>query len=309
MLHRPVALAVLALAVAAVPGYAAVSFDSQLRDVSTFAIVSYPAGESLFCTDERTSHEVGVFAETIDCYVDDSESYASALAGQLSYIFPQLYIAEGSFDAHAEISGEANFAEGLGVSRFLSEFSVDTMTDIHLTALLHASGNGATNIVFRVKDGEIFIVETIRDATVEIDEWITLEPGSYELDFVTSGYGQALPDGSGLPASGSYSGSIEFPAASVASPDGSIGDLRAAPIAVPNPLRGPAKLFPASDGTLVDGEILILDPSGRLIRRFVGVGPTGVTWDARDGDGRPVAAGIYLVRSGSGRTGRAVVLR
>jgi hypothetical protein len=294
----------------ATPAHTAVTFDSQRRDVSVFATISLPEGENPFCSDEVISEDSGVFAETIDCQVGEQGSQATALAGQLSYISPQFFIAEGSFDAHAEISGEADFAEGLGATRFVSEFTADATTGIHFVATLYAGGNGATNIVFRVKDGEIFVLRTIHgDDSDEVDEWFTLDPGSYELTFVTSGYGQALPEGGGSPASGSFSGSIEFPTAAIATPPPTNAEGHLTPIAVPNPLRTATTLFPASGTTSGDHEILVLDLSGRLIRRFVNVGPAGVTWDARDNDGRPVAAGVYLARGGNGAATRVVVLR
>jgi hypothetical protein len=297
------------LGLAVSPTHAEITFESQRRDLTTFALVSIPGGEDFFCNDEALSLDPGTFAETIDCEVTEAGSYAFALAGQLSYIFPDHFVAEGSFNAHAEISEESDFAEGLGSSRFISEFSVDVSTGIRLTATLYAGGNGATNIVFRAKDGAIFVGRTIHgDATDEVDEWFDLEPGTYELTFVTSGYGQAVPDGSGNPASGSFSGSIEFPTADVAVP-GSPIEGRLAPIAVPNPLHHGAMLLPAYGGREIDSEIAVLDLGGRLIRRFAGVGPDGVVWDARDENGRQVAAGVYLVRGSGGTTSRAVVLR
>ena len=68
-------------------------------------------------------------------------------------------------------------------------------------------------------------------------------------------------------------------------------------------------LFPASGGETRDSEILVFDAGGRLIRHFEDVGPAGVKWDTRDEHGRPVSAGIYLVRGNGGRAARAVVLR
>lgn len=175
--------------------------------------------------------------------------------------------------------------------------------------MLYASGNGATNIVFRVKDGEIYVIQTIRDGSDEVDELLTLEPGSYELTFATSGAGQALPDGGGLPAFGSFSGSIEFPTAAVTSPGGPILGEPLTLVAVPNPVRSATTLIPASSGGSGDVDITVFDLTGRRVRRFAGVGPAGVSWDGRDGDGRPVPAGIYLVRSGNDGMARVVVLR
>lgn len=180
----------LGLVITARPVHAEVTLVSQQREVSTFAVITLPGEENPFCSDERASQESGVFAETVECHVVEGESQATGLAGQLSYILPTLLLAEGSIDAHADISGGADFAEGLGVSRYVTEFSVDSMTEIQLRATLHADGNGSTNLVFRVTNGEIFVHRTIQETSDEVDEWFILEPGSYELTLVTSGYGQ-----------------------------------------------------------------------------------------------------------------------
>lgn len=176
-------------------------------------------------------------------------------------------------------------------------------------ATLHASGNGATNIVFRVKDGEIYLVQTIRDGSDEWNEWFTLEPGSYELTFVTSGAGQALPEGGGSPAFGSFAGSIEFPTAAVVAPWESAKGERLVPTVVPNPLRSTALIMPAAGGCAHHDEIIVFDLSGRMVRRFPDVGPAGVSWDARDMDGRQVPSGSYVLRGGNGGATQVVVLR
>ncbi|HYJ31847.1 MAG TPA: FlgD immunoglobulin-like domain containing protein [Candidatus Binatia bacterium] len=50
-------------------------------------------------------------------------------------------------------------------------------------------------------------------------------------------------------------------------------------------------------------ELLLFDVMGRLVRRLdsgvYGAGYRTVTWDGRDGDGRPVAAGLYFLRTKS----------
>ena len=124
----------------------------------------------------------------------------------------------------------------------------------------------------------------------------------------TSGYGQALQEGS-FPAFGSFSGSIEFPTASITTDGPIAAGMDLAPIAAPNPLRSSTQLLLASSGSVQDREITVSDLSGRLIRRFTDVGPAGVTWDTRDDNGRRVAAGIYLARGRSGAATRVVVLR
>jgi hypothetical protein len=297
----------LGLVMTTLPIHAEVTMVSQNREVTTFAMINLVGEENPFCSDGRDSREPGVFAETVECRVEEGGSQATGSAGQLSYILPTLLLAEGSIDAHADISDGADFAEGLGASRCVSEFSVDTIAEIRLRATLHANGNGSTNLVFRVTNGEIFVLRTIQESSDEVDEWFTLDPGSYELTLATSGYGQALPEGGGNPAFGSFSGSIEFPTASVSTPGAA--ERRLAPVAAPNPVRHRTTLFASHGGSVQNGEIIIVDLGGRLIRRFDNVGPTGVSWDSRDKDGRPVAAGIYLLRGGSGATNRLVVLR
>lgn len=66
----------------------------------------------------------------------------------------------------------------------------------------------------------------------------------------------------------------------------------------PNPMRTRAVIpyrAPAGEPLTLE----ILDVAGRLVRRFDLIGMGGeamVTWDGRDADGRPVAAGAYFYR-------------
>ena len=56
----------------------------------------------------------------------------------------------------------------------------------------------------------------------------------------------------------------------------------------------------------------VYDIRGRLIRRMEGAASAGLSWDGRDGSGRPMPAGIYLLRAESSNaawTGRGVLLR
>ncbi len=308
---RRLALAIVCatMSFAILPAQADVTPVSQRRDVMTFAMISYPGNPNPFCSEEADTLDVGVFAKTIGCMVEDAGNSATGNAAQLSYIFPDLILAEGSIDAHADISGGAEFAEGLGSSRFVSVFSVDVPTEVRLQTLLHASGNGVANLVFRIENGEIFIYHSIFDDTLEVDEWMTLDPGTYELTFTTSGYGQAIEDGSGLPAYGSFSASLEFPTSEVVSPGSFGAEESLAIVAAPNPMRGTTMLFPASGTDTPDREVTILSLDGRVIRRFANVGPAGVAWNATDEHGQSVGAGVYLARnSRGGYATRLVVL-
>jgi hypothetical protein len=302
-------LAVIGLAaILATPAAASVTPVSQQRTVSTFALISYPGQEGPFCSDQKSLEEQGAFAETIECHVEEEDgSRATGSAAQLSYIFPDVFLAEGSIQANSDISGAADFAEGLGLSRFVSRFLVDETTEVRVRATLFAGGNGRTNMAFTSGGGEILIQRSLQEESGEVDEVFALDPGTYELTLSASGYGQALPDGGGEDAFGSFSSSIEFPSAGVETPAEAAGRL--SPTVAPNPVRDGATLIPSAAADPADREIIVLDLAGRRIRRFPDVGPSGVAWDARDEHGRPVAAGVYWVGGRRGPSTRVVVLR
>jgi hypothetical protein len=289
------------------PALAALTPVSQTRAVATFAVITME-GEDPFCSDQIAVDDPGVFVETVTCHLEVDGNEAMGTASQLSYVTPELILAEGSFQAHSDVSGGSEFAEALGVSRFVSVFSVDTRTDIHLQALIHADGNGTANLVFRVENGEIFVYRSIQTDSETVDQVFSLEPGSYELTLSTSGYGQAFPGG-GNPAFGSFSASIILPAAGIAASEPAAHGIHGVPVVAPNPVHERTRLMPAPGNGAAQRELWVLDLSGRLIRHFAGVGPAGVSWDTRDASGRLVPAGIYLVRGASGGAGRAIVLR
>jgi hypothetical protein len=300
------AIAVASLAVAA-PVSSAVTFVSQDRRVTTFATIDFVQGQDQFSNDLFESSEEGVFDEAANCHVGAPGDQATSTGVQLSYLENDLILAEGSMSGQAEISEAATFAEGFGMSRFVPVFSVDVPTEVRVQAELFADGNGATNFVLRVLNGTIFIHRSLQDGTESIDQTLLLQPGAYELTVVSSGYGQALPNGGGSPALGSYSVSLAF-GSSTAAP--MLGDLAraGAPVLAPNPVRGVTRIFPPA-ASASSGPITIVDLAGREVRRFANVGASGVPWDARDARGNPVAAGVYLVRAAGGATARAVVLR
>jgi hypothetical protein len=294
--------------------FAAVTYISQLRQVSTFATVDFVAGEDSFSSDLFESEEIDQFEGAAICHAGELGNEANSNAHQLSYLSPTGILAEGNTSAQAEINGVADFAEGFGFSRIQSMFSVDVPTQMQLLATVNASGNGVTNFLFRIANGTIFIYQTNFDGPQEIEEIFVLEPGiTYELNVQSGGFGQALPNGGGEPAFGSFSLSANF-TSSTGSPEIVQGIANPfAPIVAPNPVRGATHIAPAS-GTArlykaLDDEIVILDLAGRVVRRFENVGESGVTWDTRDSNGKLVAAGVYLVRGGTGESTRAVVLR
>ncbi|MFQ5511914.1 MAG: FlgD immunoglobulin-like domain containing protein [Candidatus Krumholzibacteriia bacterium] len=100
-----------------------------------------------------------------------------------------------------------------------------------------------------------------------------------------------------------------------------IGDGGIAPRAtalhsnVPNPFN-PRTTIHYTVGTRDFVRLSVYDVTGRLVRRLVDGaqegGPHAVTWDARDGVGRPVSSGVYFVRleaTGDVRTRTIVLLK
>jgi hypothetical protein len=297
-----------ALAAAATTAQAAVTFEQQLRTVSTFAIVDFHEGEDPITQDLFQTEETGQFEGLAQCQAGVPGDQATATAGQLSYIEPALLLAEGNFNAQAEIGELADFAEALGEARYSSVFSVDEPTEVELLATLIATGNGRVNLIFRVLDGEIFVYRALFDGTEDIEETRTLPPGTYELTAQTSGFGQAF-EGGGEPAFGSFGLSLRFPGTADVAPGTPGLAARIAPVVAPNPVRGETRILPPASAAAGRSELTILDLSGRTVRRYLDVPQTGVTWDTRDDAGRPVAAGMYLIQGGAGGSTRAVVLR
>jgi len=275
--------------------------------------VDFVVGEDSFNSDLFQTQEVDQFEGQAQCHAGELGNEANSTAAQLSYLAPTFILAEGGMSGHAEINGEASFAEGFGMSRIISQFSIDVPLQARIQVGMFAGGNGSTNFTFRVANGEILINRSLQDGEDDIDETIVLQPGSYEVLGQSSGYGQALPNGGGEPASGSYSFSILF-SSSTGAPEIASGFANPfAPVVAPNPVRGTTHIAPAT-GTwrlyeALSDNIVILDLAGRVVRRFDHVGESGITWDTRDSKGAPVAAGVYLVRGSTGETTRAVVLR
>jgi hypothetical protein len=104
---------------------------------------------------------------------------------------------------------------------------------------------------------------------------------------------------------------LEGPAGVAGGPTSRLTGLRQSIRISPNPCRGRCRIsVPESGGVTA---MSIYDTGGRLVRRM-SIAPWSASfdWDARDGSGKKVAAGVYLVRAGFGDkilNSKAVVLR
>ncbi|MGH2571575.1 MAG: hypothetical protein ACRDGR_10135, partial [bacterium] len=67
-------------------------------------------------------------------------------------------------------------------------------------------------------------------------------------------------------------------------------------LAFPNPTRGTVRLLGPSDAAC---ELVVLDVSGRAVRRLSGSGE--IAWDGRDAGGRSVPGGVYFVHEAAAR--------
>ncbi len=93
-------------------------------------------------------------------------------------------------------------------------------------------------------------------------------------------------------------------------------DAAGSPVsASPNPSGGPALLTYELPRAATGVDLEVYDATGRVVRRFSlgphSAGRHSVDWDGSDGSGRPLPAGVYLVRmltAGVVRTGRIVIL-
>ncbi len=99
-----------------------------------------------------------------------------------------------------------------------------------------------------------------------------------------------------------YRGGVVAPAASAR-------DLRV----YPNPLRLPGADYVTIEGLVEATQLRILTPDGHVVRRMDTRGGS-VRWDGRDGAGRPVPSGVYLVvavgQEGEGAAyGKVAVIR
>jgi hypothetical protein len=314
-------LSVLALGVAGAAflvsstAFAAVTYLSQSRSVSTFAQVDFVVGEDPFNSDMFESQEIEQFEGAALCHAGVPGNEANSTAHQLSYLEAGSILAEGNMSAQAQVSGEATFAESFGLSFLTTRFSVDVPTNAQLLGgLIVGGGLGRVNFTFRIVDGALLVhQDVIGEGTFNLDESFTLQPGNYELLAQASGFGQAQINGGGEPALASFSFSLAFTSAT-ASPEIASGLANPfAPVVAPNPVRGITHIAPATRMAplfqALGDEIVILDLAGRVVRHFENVGESGVTWDTRDSNGSLVGAGVYLVRGRTGESTRAVVLR
>jgi len=289
-------------------GNATVTPVSRFRQVQTFATISGVDGGDGTSGGETINHEdSGIFERSLETRVEDPEgSTVLALASQSSNMLEEFIQASGAFSAEARLEGDTQFAEGLGFSRVTYSFDTDAATPYRIEGLLAAAGGGRTSIRLIWLGSAVLIDQTVTGEDREVRFEGTLDPGRYQFDVWTFGFGQAIAPDDNRPASGAF----DF-----------ILNLSSDPAGVAEAVPGQPAIgirpVPARPGeTLLLEQIPpsarhvgIYDARGRAIRSFGPVLPARMTWDMRDERGVPVSAGLYFVRVDGSPSGKAVVLR
>lgn len=295
-------LALAGLASHALPALGAVTPISQGRGLQTFAVYSPAQGENDASTETIQNLELGEWNEEAICHVGEPGAEAIGTAYMTSRIDETGVSITASTRGDADIRVPEDFAEGLGTARATYVFSVDTTTPCRVVVNALEQGNGSFTFLLRVHDGPIIILAPFDVPEIAIDELVQLEPGTYEVNTQSSGFGQAF-NGTDTIAAVDYSIEISFPSPT------SVPSLpvAAGPTVWPNPFSESTQI---SLRNAIDSETIeVIDPAGRLVRQFAVQGAGEVRWDGRDDAGQRVGAGIYFVRAGQRPATRVVVLR
>jgi len=268
---------------------------SQLRDLNTFAIADLAEGEDPSDVDSIRHLEIGPFDDGIVSSISVDGTIAQGEANQASDIQPDHVFASGDFVAVSQVAPGDPFAQALGASRLIYAFEVTEPTTYEFQASLSASESGSGNLVFRDDANGFLILESIQNESIEVDQAGVLEPGTYELTIMVSGYSTALPEGA-VAASGRFTMDLQFGSVATA-PEQDLQDRLAGPHVFPNPVSTVATIW--LDGPIpYDQELRIYDVHGRIVRNLGPIKGSTATWNRRDDEGTSVPAGTYYVRAG-----------
>lgn len=291
-----VLFAALVLLSASAPTLAEVVPLSQDRLLSCNAYAE-DANGSDSDSDQASAPDFNDFADAVSTDIWLDEALASGSAHQNSSIGASTFTVAGGCAANGEAYDLDGFAYGdaSGSTRFSCTFEVTAMTTFVLSGWLEASDGGNAQLSL---SGPGLVLD--RDAgfnnILDLDENGSLTPGVYTLavEAVSSAYGDAFNYGY---AYGGFDLSLVFTAPAAIPGDQANLSLKLSP----NPFTGRTQIAyaaPAARPTSLE----IFDVRGARVRRLDahGTASGGLHWDGKDGAGRVMAPGVYLVVLKSG---------
>jgi len=286
---------------------------SYFRQVQTFAsIAPTNGGSGMFDSDVVDDQGPGLFEREVMSAVEDPHgSTAQGHAVQSSTIMADAVRAAASFSASAHLQGETQFAEGLGFTKLSYQFEVDTSTPYVIDGTLIADGNGRASILLLGQGSGALVDVTAVGSVTPVHHEGVLQPGRYQYDVWTSGYGQAIAPDQNHPASGSFDVAFDLTSEPSAAPTpgiGAAGTGAAAARIYPNPVRLGSSIALSNLSESARG-VRIFDSTGRAVRTLRFPGAQKLVWDLRDQRGEPVSPGLYFVRVDGQGAAKAIVLR
>ena len=295
-------LAVLVLAIDALPAFGVVTPVSQGRRLQTFAVYAPAQGAPESTQEVIDFLELGEWTDEAVCHVGEPGAEATGTAFIISRIDETGASIIASTRGEAENRVPEDFGEGFGFSRISYVFSVDEATPCRVMVTAREEGNGSFNFLLRVLDGPFVILAPFDEPEIHIDEMVQLQPGTYELTASSGGFGQAFNEMQTI-ALVDYAIDLTFPATSSAPSS----PVAIAPVAQPNPFVESTRI--SLRNATGPETVEVLDVAGRVVRRLDVRGEGSVEWNGRDENGTRAGAGVYFVRAGSGETTRVVRMR
>ena len=302
-LRIPVALLAATLLTVGV-AHAAIVPTSQNRVLSANASAA-DNSDSGTDTDGSAAADFGPFDDAVAASVLLSGAIGSGGGSQTSSIHPEMITAAGTHFANGEGWESGAWGDGYGSSRCQVFFDLTEDTDYTLEGWVEEFDSGSSYVRLVGPSGTVHSLFPPHNDTLVFAESGVLLAGSYELDVRTSGSAFGANFFADY-ASGAYDVTFTIPTATASPTVAAAGNV----VAAPNPFRATTTIAYGRD--LEETRVTIHDLAGRLVRAFEGPRGGATVWDARDGNGRRVPAGVYFVSVASAdetRQTKVTVLR
>ncbi len=300
-----VTLVCIALLISPAPANAEVQWTLTTRTVGS-EVITTNATEFALNIDNESSASNGFFAATVSVDTMVTGVFGGSISEQESDLFDAGLTGSGGFQTSTEVNDPDGIVDAFGGSAFTGYFDLDEPTPYSLSAVLTTGGSGTTaEILLFGPGGAIVNVQASPETTLPVNESGTLDPGSYLVAVNVAGGARESQD-IVIEASGEWEMTFVLDGATAAPTTAQAAGLRV----FPNPARESttiSRVLPTGS----PARLSIHDVTGRVVRT-IDVTSDAATWDTRDSAGRPVPAGVYLIKVRVGErlaTGRVIVLR